>query len=136
MVKSEQPELPAGINPSRSDRWSADNDTIFPASNINLFSNFYLFHTYWPLGPNETLLETQQLVRPPRNATERWMHEVANSLHQFGLLEDFNAQERTQKIITSGAKSHFHLQDNEFAVRFAHHWVQQLAGPYPEAPVR
>lgn len=136
MVKSEQQELPPGINPSRHPLWSADNDTIFPAANINLFVNFYLWHTYWPLGPDKCLLETQQLMRPPSNATERWMHEVSNSVFQFGLLEDFAAQERSQRVLASGAKTHMVLQDHEYPVRHAHHWGQQLAGPYPERSAR
>jgi hypothetical protein len=28
------------------------------------------------------------------------------------------------------------LQDHEYPVRHAHHWGQQLAGPYPEVSAR
>ena len=134
MVKPEELAelMPPGMNPMHRPDWSGENISIFPACVLLPFVGFSLLFNFWPVAVDKTLVEMQQAMRPPRHATDRWAHEVSNTAFQFGVLEDFLTLERSQEVMASGAKTHMYLQDHEFNVRLGHHWVQQMAGPYPE----
>jgi hypothetical protein len=68
----------------------------------------------------------------PADVLERWTQEHARIQLHAGVLEDVRTLEYTQQVIESGAKTHYQLQDAELAIRQAHHWVQEICGPYPE----
>lgn len=120
-----------GMNPLGRPDWSGEQVQIFPNTIMLMFVGFSMWFTFTPLGVDRCLMEMQQAVRPHQNAKQRWAQEIANTTFQFSALEDFSTLERTQTVIASRARKHFVLQDQEVQVRLLHHWIQEMAGPYP-----
>ena len=125
--------LPEMLNPTRSKEWSSDITSVLPSLMVACFPDFFLHFNWRPVAAGKSILEIRQCMRPPQSATERWAHEVlVGSLYQTAL-EDIVTVEGIQQNMQAGARKHFVLQDQEFAIRHAHHFGQQFAGTYPEA---
>lgn len=125
--------LPEMLNPTRSSNWSSDITSVLPSMMVACFPDFFLHFNWRPVAADRCVLELRQCMRPPKNATDRWVQEVLVGSLYATTLEDIVTVEGIQQNMQAGAQKHILLQDQEFAIRHQHHFGQQFAGPYPEA---
>lgn len=120
-------DLPPAVNPSKSDRWGFDSNTIFPNFVVHLWGNgTYNTFQFWPLSVNECYMEARSYSKPPRTAGERFGREYNRMVLRSALTEDVATLEQVQPMIESGAKPHFILQRTESAIRHHHKVVDQF----------
>lgn len=117
--------LPKGVNPTRADKWMFDIYLIFPNFWIGTFSAALMTQHFWPTGVDTMYQEINMRVRPPTTAGERFALEHAKCLNRDTWLEDFSTLEATQTVLNSGGKSHFHLQDEEIAIRHFYRTIEE-----------
>jgi phenylpropionate dioxygenase-like ring-hydroxylating dioxygenase large terminal subunit len=103
---------------------------IFPNFYIGLLGGAYFTYNIWPLSPNDTRWEVSGYYPPARDAGQLFSQAVGRIGLRDTLREDAFAHEMIGSVIGSGAKSHFHLQDEETAIR---HFLDQI-GRHLEAP--
>lgn len=123
---------PPMMNPAGAPEWQAELFAIFPSTILICLSDFFLHFNCRPLAVDRCRFEIKQCVRPPRNASERWAHEVSAGSLYATVLEDISTVERIQSNMASGVRKAMVLQDYEVQIRNTHHWCQQFAGAYPE----
>jgi phenylpropionate dioxygenase-like ring-hydroxylating dioxygenase large terminal subunit len=122
-------EMPAGLNPSKSDPWGLDSFQIFPNFVILIWGQgWYLTYHYWPTSYNSHMFEGTLYFVPAKTARERLAHEMAAaSFKEFGL-QDANTLEATQTMLESRAVTSFPLMDQEVLCRHLHkvtvEWVE------------
>jgi phenylpropionate dioxygenase-like ring-hydroxylating dioxygenase large terminal subunit len=98
---------------------------LFPNTVLAFFGNVFLNYRLWPLAVDRTLWEIRMYAAPPRNAGEVLARAQLNATVRDTLQEDAASHERIQSMLTSGAKQHFHLQDEEVQIRFFHKVVDE-----------
>ena len=128
-------QLPPGVNPTRSRFWAFDANMIFPNFDVFVFDGTYLTHHFWPLAAGRTLWEVRTYFPQAANAAQRFSQEYSKILLREALLEDASTLEATQSMLTSGAKTHFVLQDQELLVRHAHKVIEDIVGFYDGATI-
>ena len=125
-------ELPAGVNPGRSQLWTQDIDVIFPNFFIDptggQFLGRYYGYNIWPIAPDRTLFEMKIYFREPANAAERWVHEYQRVLFRELLLEDCANIERNHAGMATGAKRYVYLQRNEVALVHGLEVIERMIG--------
>ena len=80
-------------------------------------------YNVWPLDVDRTVWEIGVNTVPPRNAGELFSQEYNKIGLRDTLMEDSATHEKVQQVLKSGAKEHFHFQDEELALRNFHHAV-------------
>ena len=123
------------MNPTRSRFWAFDANMIFPNFDVFVFDGTYLTHHFWPLAAGRTLWEVRTYFPQADNAAQRFSQEYSKILLREALLEDASTLEATQSMLTSGAKTHFVLQDQELLVRHAHKVIEDIVGFYDGATI-
>jgi phenylpropionate dioxygenase-like ring-hydroxylating dioxygenase large terminal subunit len=110
---------------AKGPRWHGAFDLyhVFPNFYIGLLRGTYFTYNIWPLAPNETRWEVTGYYPPPRNAGQLFSQAVGRVGLRDTLREDAFTHEKIGSVIGSGAKSHFHLQDEETAIR---HFLDQI----------
>jgi phenylpropionate dioxygenase-like ring-hydroxylating dioxygenase large terminal subunit len=122
--------LPSGVNPSKSPDWSFDINIFFPNFLLAVSAGWYFTYHFWPLAVDRTLFVVRNYYLPPENAGQRFSQEYSIRLFRDALLEDLGNLEQVQSVLASGAKTVFHLQDDELCVRYLHKVVEDHVGFY------
>jgi phenylpropionate dioxygenase-like ring-hydroxylating dioxygenase large terminal subunit len=125
-VESDTSKMLRTMNPTRSPCWSFDLNNIFPNFQLNVVNGAWYCHRFWPLAVDRTIWESRMYFPPPANAGERFFQEYSKVTTRNVLLEDGSLLEKTQAVMASGAKRHWHLQDEEIAIRHFHDVVQKF----------
>lgn len=115
-------------NPTGHASWSFDVNNFFPNFQLNVVNDAWYRHHFWPLAVDKTLWETRIYFPVAENAGQRFSQEYSKASTRDVLLEDASILENTQSVLTSGAKTHFHLQDEEIAIRHFHKVVRDYVG--------
>jgi phenylpropionate dioxygenase-like ring-hydroxylating dioxygenase large terminal subunit len=115
-------------NPTKQPCWSFDINNIFPNFQLNAVNETWYRHHFWPLAIDRTIWETRVYFPEAEDPGQRFSQEYSKVSTRDVLLEDGSTLEQTQSVLASGAKTHFHLQDDEIAVRHFHKVVQDYVG--------
>lgn len=114
-------ELPAGVNPGKSEPWGLDSFQIWPNFVILIWERgWYLTYHYWPTSFNSHRFEGTLYFLPPKNARERIAQEVAAVTFKEYALQDGNTLEATQTMLESRVVTAFPLNDQEVLCRHLH----------------
>lgn len=123
--------LPAGVNPLRHKDWTLDLNVIFPCFFVDVSEGSYFTHNFWPIAVDRTIWHSTQYFPRARTVGQRFMQEYGHVLFRDIILEDGRTLEETQRMLDSGAKKEFHLQDEEILVRHSHRVVEQMIAGQP-----
>ncbi len=85
---------------------------------------FYLTHIFWPLAENKTRWEIRTYSPRAKTLAGRFSQEYGKVSFRDTLLEDGSTLEKTQKMLSSGAKKEIVLQDEELLIRQQHHVIE------------
>ena len=121
---SAEEELPTGVNPTRFPHWSFDGLALFPNCLIYVSKGTYLTHIFWPLAENKTRWEIRTYSPRAKTLAGRFSQEYGKVSFRDTLLEDGSTLEKTQKMLSSGAKKEIVLQDEELLIRQQHHVIE------------
>ncbi len=127
--------LPAGVNPLRHDQWTLDLNVIFPCFFVDVSEGSYFTHNFWPIAVDRTIWHSTQYFPRAKTVGQRFMQEDGHVLFRDIILEDGRTLEETQRMLGSGAKKGFYLQDEEILVRHSHHVVEQMIADQPVSAV-
>lgn len=98
-----------------------DHFNLFPNMVLTLYrvgnSTSYITHYAWPLAVDRTLWEIRFHFRVAVSARERLQQEYFKCLIREALQEDTSAHEHVTAGVSSRAKSHIVLQDDEVSIR-------------------
>jgi phenylpropionate dioxygenase-like ring-hydroxylating dioxygenase large terminal subunit len=90
---------------------------IFPNFYVGLLRGTYFTYNVWPLARDKTVWEVTGYYQPAENAGQLFSQTVGSVGLRDTLREDAFTHEQIGRVIGSGAKNHFHLQDEETAIR-------------------
>ena len=90
---------------------------IFPNFYVGLLRGTYFTYNVWPLDRDRTIWEVTGYYPPAGNAGQVFSQAVGSVGLRDTLREDAFTHEQIGRVIGSGAKSEFHLQDEETAIR-------------------
>jgi phenylpropionate dioxygenase-like ring-hydroxylating dioxygenase large terminal subunit len=90
---------------------------IFPNFYVGLLRGTYFTYNVWPLARDKTVWEVTGYYQPAENAGQLFSQAVGSVGLRDTLREDAFTHEQIGRVIGSGAKDHFHLQDEETAIR-------------------
>jgi phenylpropionate dioxygenase-like ring-hydroxylating dioxygenase large terminal subunit len=90
---------------------------IFPNFYVGLLRGTYFTYNVWPLARDRTVWEVTGYYPPALNAGQVFSQAVGSVGLRDTLREDAFVHEQITRVIGSGAKDHFHLQDEETAIR-------------------
>ncbi|HWL43725.1 MAG TPA: SRPBCC family protein [Ilumatobacter sp.] len=110
-------ELPPGINPGRHANFGTQMNWLFPNSGMGTSNNYRTLAKMFPIGHDQVLLESKRFARKPTTYSQLWAFEFAKVLQRAVMLEDSETMENTYRAMTSGVKTHMHLQDHEILLR-------------------
>lgn len=127
--------LPAGVNPLRHEQWTLDLNVIFPCFFVDVSEGSYFTHNFWPVAVDRTIWHSTQYFSRAKTAGQRFMQEYGHVLFRDIILEDGRTLEETQRMLGSGAKKGFYLQDEEILVRHSHRVVEQMITGQPVSAV-
>jgi len=116
-VNTDEAAFPAGVNPTGYPNWSFDGISIFPNCLIYVSQGTYLTHLFWPLAEDRCRWEIRTYAPPADTLAGRFAQEYGKCTFRDTLLEDGSTLERTQKMLMSGVKKEFYLQDQELVLR-------------------
>lgn len=110
---------------SRGPKWHGAFDLyhIFPNFYLGLLMGTYFTYNIWPLAVDKTVWEITGYYSKPANAGQLFAQAVGSIGLRETLREDAYTHEQIGRVIGSGAKTHFHLQDEESAIR---HFLQEV----------
>ncbi|HEX4111568.1 MAG TPA: aromatic ring-hydroxylating dioxygenase subunit alpha [Stellaceae bacterium] len=112
--------FPAGLNPSRADKWLFDVIELFP-NNVMLTGQYWhMMLTFWPLSANRTVMVQEAFAYKPQNMGERLSQEFFRSRGREVLREDLNTLEAQHAALSSGAMKDAYLSRQESAL--LHHY--------------
>ncbi|MBF6569751.1 MAG: aromatic ring-hydroxylating dioxygenase subunit alpha [Candidatus Binataceae bacterium] len=98
---------------------------FFPNFVIATMPGTYFTYNLWPLAAERTLWEVRMYYPQAKNAAERFSQEFSKLALRDALMEDASTHENIQSMLSSGAKRHFILQDEEAGIRHLHKVVQE-----------
>jgi phenylpropionate dioxygenase-like ring-hydroxylating dioxygenase large terminal subunit len=126
-------ELPAGVNPTRSENWGMDSFVFFPNFMLLIWKpNWVLTYHYWPTSYNTHIFEGTCYFAPPKNALERLQQErCVTSFKEYGL-QDGNTLEATQTMLESRTVTEFPLNDQEVLLRHLHNTTVQYVRDFQQ----
>jgi phenylpropionate dioxygenase-like ring-hydroxylating dioxygenase large terminal subunit len=90
---------------------------IFPNFYVGLLRGTYFTYNIWPLARDRTVWEITGYYPPATTAGQVFSQAVGGVGLRETLREDAFTHEQIGRVIGSGAKSHFHLQDEETTIR-------------------
>ena len=123
--------LPSGVNPLRHTDWTLDLNVIFPCFFVDVSEGSYFTHNFWPIAVDRTIWHSTQYFPQAQTVGQRFMQEYGHVLFRDIILEDGRTLEETQRMLGSGAKKEFYLQDEEILVRHSHRVVEQMIAGQP-----
>ena len=122
---------PKLLNPSGNSMWTGELIQMFPSLQLSIFPNSYLYHNFIPLTAESCIWDFRMYLPAAESVADRFSQEYAAVQMREGVLEDTMTLEATQSVLSSGAKKHFLLSDQEVLIRANHRKTEQLAGVYP-----
>ena len=122
--------LPPQVNPDRSPNFFFDLIRIFPNFTLHVLDGNYFTIQFWPLKVDEMILEGKIYYYPPETPAQRFSQEYAHLLMRENWLEDTGTMEATQSMLSSGAKTHFQLQEYELLLRHFYQVLENYVGFY------
>ncbi len=125
-----QDQLPPEVNPTRSAEFGFDLDVIFPNLILHVLPGMWFTHQFWPLDVDRTLWEGRAYWPPATTPGERFAQEFNNTVLRNAWLEDTGTMEATQEALSSGVKTHFHLQEQEILIRHSYKVLEDYVGFY------
>ena len=125
-----QDQLPSEVNPTRSAEFGFDLDVIFPNLILHVLPGMWFTHQFWPLDVDRTLWEGRAYWPPATTPGERFAQEFNNTVLRNAWLEDTGTMEATQEALSSGVKTHFHLQEQEILIRHSYKVLEDYVGFY------
>jgi phenylpropionate dioxygenase-like ring-hydroxylating dioxygenase large terminal subunit len=110
---------------ARGPKWHGAFDLyhIFPNFYLGLLMGTYFTYNVWPLAVDKTIWEITGYYPRAANAGQLFAQAVGSVGLRETLREDAYTHEQIGRVIGSGAKTHFHLQDEESAIR---HFLQEV----------
>ncbi len=96
---------------------------IFPNFYVGLLRGTYFTYNVWPLARDRTVWEVTGYYPPAQTAGQLFSQIVGSVGLRDTLREDAFTHEQIGRVIGSGAKSHFHLQDEETVIR---HFLREV----------
>lgn len=123
-------KFPSFLNPGSISTWGGDVNTVFPNFFLDVLLGSLVTYHFWPVAVDRTIFEFRFYHGKPKNAAEAFAQEYSKILYRDVLLEDMGTLEYTQAGLSSGAKTHMQLQDNEIAVRHSYKVVEDFVGFY------
>jgi len=126
--------LPPGVNPTKDQGWALDLNVIFPNFFVDISEGSYFTYNMWPLAVDRTLWEVRNYFPKAKTAGQRFSQEYSKVLFRDIIMEDSSTLEQTQKVLASGAKTHFVLQDQEILIRHDQKVHEDYVGFYKERP--
>ena len=110
----------------RGPKWHGAFDLyfIFPNFFIGLLEGTYFTYNIWPEAVDRSVWEIRLYYPEPQNAGQVFAQEFGKCGIRDTLMEDAFTHEKIQSVISSGAKTHFHLSDEEHIVRHFHNQVR------------
>lgn len=124
--------LPPGVNPTRDPYWAIDLNIFFPNFYCDVQEGSFFTYNFWPLAVDRTRWEIRAYYPQATNAGERFSREYGKVLFRDIIMEDASTMEKIQSTVTSGAKTHFILQDEEILVRHDYKVHEEYVGFYRE----
>jgi phenylpropionate dioxygenase-like ring-hydroxylating dioxygenase large terminal subunit len=112
--------VPAGVNPSRADKWLFDVIELFPNNVLLTGQYWHMMLTFWPLAANRTVMVQEAFAYKPQNMGERLSQEFFRSRGREVLREDLNTLEAQYAALASGAMKDAYLSRQESAL--LHHY--------------
>ena len=107
-----------------------DMNVFFPNFFVDTAAVYYFTYHMWPLAVDRTRWEVRLYAPQAQNAGQRFSQEYSKVMLRDALLEDASTLEHTQTALTSGAKTHFILQDQELLIRHDYHVIEEHVGYY------
>ena len=120
--------LPAGVNPARDPNWAFDEYVIFPNFHVLLFIGMCITHTVWPIAVDRAIWEARAYLPRAEDAGQQFTQEWSRCMLRDAWLEDGSTLEASQVGLSSGATTHFILQDQELLIRHFHKVLQEYVG--------
>jgi hypothetical protein len=105
------------VNPTKDQGWALDLNVIFPNFFVDISEGSYFTYNMWPLAVDRTLWEVRNYFPKAKTAGQRFSQEYSKVIFRDVIMEDSSTLEQTQKVLASGAKTHFILQDQEILIR-------------------
>ncbi|HTJ62738.1 MAG TPA: aromatic ring-hydroxylating dioxygenase subunit alpha [Alphaproteobacteria bacterium] len=90
---------------------------IFPNFYVGMLRGTFFTYNVWPLARDKTVWEVTVYYPPVENAGQLFAQSVGSVGLRDTLREDAFTHEQIGRVIGSGAKKYFHLQDEETAIR-------------------
>jgi phenylpropionate dioxygenase-like ring-hydroxylating dioxygenase large terminal subunit len=90
---------------------------IFPNFYVGLLRGTYFTYNVWPVARDRTIWEITGYYPLAQNAGQVFAQAFGSVGLRETLREDAFTHEQITRVIGSGAKKHFHLQDEETAIR-------------------
>ncbi|MBV8593981.1 MAG: aromatic ring-hydroxylating dioxygenase subunit alpha, partial [Caulobacteraceae bacterium] len=112
--------MPAGVNPSRFDRWAFDVVEFFP-NFVMLTGNHWRGEIwFWPIDAGRTLVVNQGWAYRPKNLGERVSRAYFRARVRDVFREDINTLEAQQEMLSAGVLHEIVLSQQEIALQ--HHY--------------
>ena len=118
--------IPPTMNPDGDADWAFELSVLFPSVLLHVAEGIWFTHQFWPVAHDKTLWEGKYYLAKPRTYSELWGFERAMILQRNAWLEDTATMEDTHRAMTSGAKRHQHLQDEELLIRHGFKVVEDM----------
>src|SRR5271154_1196168 len=127
------PDLPPAANPIAAQDWGTSLNAIWPNWMFQIFyPGWYMTFTLWPLAYNETRVEADWYLAPPRNFSELWSQQVSLSLFVDAALQDVSTLGAMQQGLESNAFASYPLTDEEVLVRHLHRMVREEVAAFTQ----
>ncbi|HLY57700.1 MAG TPA: SRPBCC family protein [Stellaceae bacterium] len=110
---------------AKGPKWTGAFDLyhIFPNFYLGLLRGTYFTYNIWPLARDRTVWEVTGYYPPARTPGQLFSQAIGSVGLRDTLREDAYTHEQIGRVIGSGAKKEFHLQDEETAIR---HFVGEV----------
>ena len=117
-----------GMNPTKAANWVMDACVFFPNFMCAVTSGGYFTYNFWPLAIDRVECEIRIYYPATTTVGQLVTGEFNKVMFRDVFLEDVSTLEQTQEVLASGAKTHFHFQDNEILLRHAYKTLEGYVG--------
>ncbi len=123
--------LPAGVNPSRAERWLFDVIELFPNTVMLTGQYWHMVLSFWPTAADRTGMMQTAYAYKPKNMGERLSQEFFRSRGREVLREDLNTLEAQYAGLSSGVMTHGYLSRQESALLHHYRVAEEMLGAAP-----
>jgi phenylpropionate dioxygenase-like ring-hydroxylating dioxygenase large terminal subunit len=112
--------LPEGMNPSKAPNWAFDINVMFPDFYLSMRPTYYMAYNFRPVAADKTRFEARVYYPKADKPSGRFYQEYMKVVLRDVASEDFATTEHVQRGMSTGAKTHMVLQENEILCRHHH----------------